>query len=169
MSSVWGRKLTITVFGQSHADAIGVVVDGLPAGFRVDQPQIIFDGAGKHAVSLRNICKRASGCGRKRIGFCTAPQNGTSLLGLDQTKDHAKHGSLAFTGRTGQCNQITGTCRKVHVLQNACTVLIVEAYLLELQGQLRCFPEISIRRRILCRKLGHCHNAPGRCGYRNAG
>lgn len=40
MSSVWGRKLTITVFGQSHADAIGVVVDGLPAGFRVDREQL---------------------------------------------------------------------------------------------------------------------------------
>lgn len=36
MSSVWGNRLKITVFGQSHSEAIGVVIDGFPAGFRVD-------------------------------------------------------------------------------------------------------------------------------------
>ena len=40
MASVWGRKLTITVFGQSHAEAIGVVVDGLPAGLRIDTEKL---------------------------------------------------------------------------------------------------------------------------------
>ena len=40
MSSVWGRNLTITVFGQSHAEAIGVVVDGLPAGVRIDTEEL---------------------------------------------------------------------------------------------------------------------------------
>ena len=36
MSSVIGRKLKISIFGQSHAEAIGVVIDGFPAGFAVD-------------------------------------------------------------------------------------------------------------------------------------
>lgn len=40
MSSVWGRNLTVTVFGQSHAEAIGVVVDGLPAGLRIDTEEL---------------------------------------------------------------------------------------------------------------------------------
>lgn len=40
MSSVWGRNLTITLFGQSHAEAIGVVVDGLPAGLRVNTEEL---------------------------------------------------------------------------------------------------------------------------------
>lgn len=40
MSSVWGRNLTIAVFGQSHAEAIGVVVDGLPAGLHIDREQL---------------------------------------------------------------------------------------------------------------------------------
>ncbi len=31
-----GNKLRVTVFGQSHAAAIGCVIDGLPAGFRPD-------------------------------------------------------------------------------------------------------------------------------------
>lgn len=37
MSSVFGRRLNISIFGQSHAEAIGVVIDGFPAGFAVDR------------------------------------------------------------------------------------------------------------------------------------
>ena len=40
MSSTWGNKIKISVFGQSHAEAIGVCVDGLPAGERVDQEEL---------------------------------------------------------------------------------------------------------------------------------
>jgi len=37
MSSCWGQNIHISVFGQSHSEAVGVVIDGLPAGFRIDQ------------------------------------------------------------------------------------------------------------------------------------
>ena len=40
MSSTWGNKIKISVFGQSHAEAIGVCVDGLPAGERVDREEL---------------------------------------------------------------------------------------------------------------------------------
>ena len=35
-----GEKLTVTIFGQSHAPAIGMVMDGLPAGIKVDQERL---------------------------------------------------------------------------------------------------------------------------------
>ncbi len=35
-----GNKLKVTVFGQSHAPAIGCVIDGLPAGFAPDMDQV---------------------------------------------------------------------------------------------------------------------------------
>ncbi len=40
MSSETGHKLKISVFGQSHGRAIGVVIDGLPAGVRIDGEEL---------------------------------------------------------------------------------------------------------------------------------
>ena len=36
MSSILGTKVKISVFGESHGEAIGVVIDGLPAGHTID-------------------------------------------------------------------------------------------------------------------------------------
>ena len=40
MSSIYHGQLTVSIFGQSHAPAIGVTVDGLPAGERVDLEEL---------------------------------------------------------------------------------------------------------------------------------
>lgn len=40
MSSMTGEKIKISVFGQSHSAGIGVVIDGLPAGKRIDLEKV---------------------------------------------------------------------------------------------------------------------------------
>ena len=40
MSSIYHGQLTVSIFGQSHAPAIGVTVDGLPAGQAVDLEEL---------------------------------------------------------------------------------------------------------------------------------
>ena len=41
MSSTYGDKIKISVFGESHGNGIGVVIDGLPAGFEVDFDRVL--------------------------------------------------------------------------------------------------------------------------------
>ena len=40
MSNTLGNKLRVTVFGQSHAPAIGAVIEGLPAGMKPDMERV---------------------------------------------------------------------------------------------------------------------------------
>lgn len=40
MSCSFGEKFRLTVFGQSHSKAIGAVIDGIPAGVRLDEEKI---------------------------------------------------------------------------------------------------------------------------------
>lgn len=40
MSSEFGKKVRISIFGQSHSEAIGVVMDGLPVGEEIDLEQV---------------------------------------------------------------------------------------------------------------------------------
>ena len=40
MSSNIGTTLNVSVFGQSHGKAIGVTVDGLPSGERIDVDEL---------------------------------------------------------------------------------------------------------------------------------
>ena len=42
MSSTWGNNLKISIFGESHSKAIGIVIDGMPAGTVIDFQNILF-------------------------------------------------------------------------------------------------------------------------------
>jgi len=59
MASQIGEKLKVSIFGQSHSDAIGVVIDGFPAGFRIDMDKLSAflsrraPGSGAHTTSRR--------------------------------------------------------------------------------------------------------------------
>ncbi len=41
MSSTYGEKIKISVFGESHGNGIGVVIDGLPAGVKIDMDRVL--------------------------------------------------------------------------------------------------------------------------------
>lgn len=41
MSSTWGNALNLSIFGESHGPAIGMVLDGLPAGEKIDESELL--------------------------------------------------------------------------------------------------------------------------------
>ncbi|NLY70852.1 MAG: chorismate synthase [Clostridiales bacterium] len=42
MSNVWGRGIRVSIFGESHGKAIGIIIDGLPPGEDIDLDEINF-------------------------------------------------------------------------------------------------------------------------------
>ncbi|PID67093.1 MAG: chorismate synthase, partial [Fusobacteriales bacterium] len=34
--NVWGNKIKLSIFGESHGEALGITIDGLPAGLKID-------------------------------------------------------------------------------------------------------------------------------------
>ena len=64
MSSYLGKNLHVSIFGQSHAQAIGVSVDGLPAGEKIDLEQLqrFLDrrAPGRDALKVSQILIRIS-------------------------------------------------------------------------------------------------------------
>lgn len=45
MSSEFGNKIKLSIFGESHGEAIGCVIDSLPSGVKLDMDKIYFDMA----------------------------------------------------------------------------------------------------------------------------
>jgi len=109
MSSNYGHKVKISIFGQSHSDAIGVVIDGLPAGEEIDleKAQRFLDrrAPGKNAYSTPrkegDQVQVVSGLFQGRT--CGAPicamieNTNTKSKDYDQLKDLPRPGHADFT------------------------------------------------------------------------
>lgn len=74
MKNTFGNSISVTLFGESHGEAVGAVVDGLPAGLVVDKAFI------SHCLDLR-----------KPVGKISTPR---------KEKDEFKFLSGVFNGKT---------------------------------------------------------------------
>lgn len=43
MGNVWGQNITLSIFGESHGEGIGIVIGGLPPGEKIDENEIQYD------------------------------------------------------------------------------------------------------------------------------
>lgn len=59
MSSVWGNHLKLSIFGESHGPAIGVVIDSLPAGVTLDWEEILIQMARRAPGKDKSATPRA--------------------------------------------------------------------------------------------------------------
>ena len=38
--NIWGKSIKISIFGESHGEGIGIVIDGIPSGTELDLGEI---------------------------------------------------------------------------------------------------------------------------------
>ena len=109
MSSNFGERIKISIFGQSHSDAIGVVIDGLPSGEEIDLDRV------QHFLDRRAPGKNAYSTPRKEgdrvrvvSGLFQGKTCGAPICGMientntrskdyDQLKDMPRPGHADFT------------------------------------------------------------------------
>ena len=122
MSSSFGKNLVTTLFGESHSAAVGVVLDGFPAGFAPDlaRLQAFLDrrapGRGAHATARReaDVPEFLSGlCDGRTCGTPIAAilRNADTRSGdYDELRRHPRpgHADYPMAVRTGGANDIRG-------------------------------------------------------------
>ena len=52
MSGMWGNKIKISIFGESHGNAIGINLDGLEPGFEIDLDKVSAEMKEEHQVGI---------------------------------------------------------------------------------------------------------------------
>lgn len=122
MSSTFGNKIKISIFGQSHSEAIGVTIDGLPAGVKIDMDELqgFLDrrapGQGKHTTSRKEADKPEFLCGLVNDITCGAPltaiirNTNTRSSDYDNLRDMPRPGHADYTAhiKFGGAEDVSG-------------------------------------------------------------
>ncbi|MGL5086588.1 MAG: chorismate synthase [Clostridium sp.] len=104
MSGVWGNKIKIAIFGESHGTAIGITISGLPAGFNIDMDEVSLEMArrapGKSAIST---ARKEDDKPEILSGIFEGKSTGAPLCGIirnadTRSKDYAKTKDLMRPG-----------------------------------------------------------------------
>lgn len=104
MSGVWGNKVKVSIFGESHGTAIGITISGLPAGFEIDMDEVSLEMArrapGKSAIST---ARKEDDKPEILSGIFEGKTTGAPLCGIirnadTRSKDYAKTKDLMRPG-----------------------------------------------------------------------
>lgn len=96
MSGMWGSKIKLSIFGESHGNAIGITIDGLPAGFSIDMDKIMMEMSrrepGKSSLSTP---RKESDIPEILSGYFEGKTTGTPLCAIirnsnTKSKDYSK-------------------------------------------------------------------------------
>lgn len=93
MSSIYQGNLKITIFGESHSKAIGVVIDGLKAGLKIDFKKVAFELAKRRSYREISTLRKESDDLQIISGYYQERTTGTPLtiLVTNQDTDSTKY------------------------------------------------------------------------------
>lgn len=111
MASIWGQTIKVSIFGQSHSQAIGVTVDGLPAGIAIDRLALTAfmerraPGRNRFSTGRRESDQPQFICGLVDDVTCGAPltaliaNENTRSQDYEQLKDIPRPGHADFSAQ----------------------------------------------------------------------
>lgn len=107
MSSTWGERIKISIFGGSHTEAIGVTLDGLPAGEKIEWEEILVQMARRAPGQDPTATQRKEGDEpRVLCGLLNGVTTGAPLTAIIQnTNQRSKdYEHLKITPRPGHAD-----------------------------------------------------------------
>ncbi len=105
MSSIWNNGLNISLFGESHGKAIGVVIDNAPPGFKIDIDNI--NNFMKRRTSIYNIetstKRKESDIPNIISGIFNDKTTGAPITAIIENNDKISHNydNIKYTPRPG--------------------------------------------------------------------
>lgn len=111
MKNVFGNSLTVTLFGESHGEAIGCVIDGLAPGIEIDGEFIASQMERRKGISAISTPRREADKVRILSGVYCGRSTGTPIAMIientsQNSKDYSETKDLARPGHadyTAQC------------------------------------------------------------------
>ncbi len=113
MSSVWSNRITISLFGESHGSAIGVVIDNLPAGEYINMTDVMKFMARRTSKNKKiSTARQESDIPKIISGVYNDRTTGTPLCAvIDNADTHsADYSALSKLARPGHADY-TGAIR----------------------------------------------------------
>ncbi|WKY47102.1 chorismate synthase [Eubacteriaceae bacterium ES3] len=104
MSSIWGNKFKVSLFGESHGEGIGAVIDGVPSGIPIDLEAIQYELNRRAAKGKELATPRKEGDQIKILsGVFNGRTTGTPIAGVilnenTRSKDYEKTKDLMRPG-----------------------------------------------------------------------
>ena len=88
MSGMWGNKLKVSIFGESHGVGIGITIDGLPSGVEIDIEEVMKEMA-RRAPGKSNLSTARKEADAPEIlsGFFEGKTTGTPLCAVIRNAD----------------------------------------------------------------------------------
>lgn len=111
--NTFGSKFTVTTFGESHGTALGVVIDGVPAGIKIDadqiqsaldrrRPGVTTDGKVNSAVTARKESDKAEILSGVFNGYSTGTP--ISIIIRNENQHSSDYNELAVKMRPGHAD-----------------------------------------------------------------
>jgi len=106
MKNTFGSSVSVTVFGESHGEAIGAVLDGMASGIAVDEDFIAQQMKLRQSIGALSTARREADKVRIVSGVFKGRTTGTPMTFIIENQDTRSkdYGELAYKARPGHAD-----------------------------------------------------------------